>query len=97
MLKNNSVQEVKRSMFQIENTKSPGPDGFDSGFYKAAWPFLKNDVTNAVLEFPHNSKILRKINSTTITLIPKKLRCLKLKYNIYQSSIAMTFISEYKN
>lgn len=31
-------KEVKEAMFHIDNNKSPGPDGFGSGFYKAAWP-----------------------------------------------------------
>lgn len=29
-------REVKQAMFQIDNNKSPGPDGFGSGFYKDA-------------------------------------------------------------
>ncbi|XP_015159339.1 uncharacterized protein [Solanum tuberosum] len=58
-------------MFQIYSTKSPGPEGYDSGFYKAAWSLVGEDVTNAVQEFFQNSKILRQINSTSITLNPK--------------------------
>ncbi|KAH0709160.1 hypothetical protein KY284_010587, partial [Solanum tuberosum] len=64
-------QEVKKAMFQIYSTKSPGPEGYDSGFYKAAWSLVGEDVTNVVQEFFQNSKILRQINSTSITLNPK--------------------------
>jgi len=28
-------QEIKSVMFSIPNTKSPSPDGFNSGFFKA--------------------------------------------------------------
>ncbi|KAH0664807.1 hypothetical protein KY285_026013 [Solanum tuberosum] len=62
---------VKTTMFQIDSNKSPGPDGFGSGFYKAAWSIVGQDVTTAVLEFFQNSKLLRQINSTSIALIPK--------------------------
>ncbi|XP_070025730.1 uncharacterized protein [Nicotiana sylvestris] len=30
-------REVKQAMFQIDSNKSPSPDGYGSGFYKAAW------------------------------------------------------------
>ncbi|XP_016460811.1 uncharacterized protein LOC107784236 [Nicotiana tabacum] len=43
--------EVKKAMFSITDTKSPGPDGYGSGFYKAAWSVIGEDVTKAVLEF----------------------------------------------
>ncbi|XP_049406353.1 uncharacterized protein LOC125870027 [Solanum stenotomum] len=36
-----------------------------------AWPIVGEDVTNAVLEFFQNNKILRQIYSTSIALIPK--------------------------
>ena len=28
--------EIKQALFSIPNCKSPGPDGFNSGFYKAS-------------------------------------------------------------
>ncbi|XP_049361885.1 uncharacterized protein LOC125826574 [Solanum verrucosum] len=40
-------------------------------YYKSAWPIVGEDLTNAVLEFFQNNKILRQINSTSIALIPK--------------------------
>ncbi|XP_049346442.1 uncharacterized protein LOC125810992 [Solanum verrucosum] len=45
--------------------------GYGSGFYKAAWSVVGEDVTNAVLEFFQNSKILKQINATSFALIPK--------------------------
>ncbi|XP_019223365.1 PREDICTED: uncharacterized protein LOC109205144 [Nicotiana attenuata] len=42
-------REVKQAMFQIDNNKSPGPDGFGSGFYKAAWPIVGREITATVL------------------------------------------------
>jgi len=30
-------QEIKIALFSIPNIKSPGPDGFSSGYFKATW------------------------------------------------------------
>ncbi|KAH0723423.1 hypothetical protein KY289_006467 [Solanum tuberosum] len=59
-------KEVKKAIFQIDSNKSPGPDGFGSGFYKAAWSIVGQDVTIAALDFFRNSKLLRQINSTKV-------------------------------
>ncbi|XP_070008565.1 uncharacterized protein [Nicotiana sylvestris] len=63
--------EVKAAMFSIEETKSPGPDGYGSGFYKASWSIIGEEVTNAILEFFENGQLLTQISSTIIALIPK--------------------------
>ncbi|KAL2232501.1 UNVERIFIED_CONTAM: hypothetical protein Sindi_1430100 [Sesamum indicum] len=38
------------SSFDIAEDKAPGPDGFSSGFYKAAWPVVGTEITKAVVE-----------------------------------------------
>ncbi|XP_019236521.1 PREDICTED: uncharacterized protein LOC109216785 [Nicotiana attenuata] len=53
-------REVKQAMFQIDNNKSPGPERFGSGFYKAAWSIVGRDITEAVLEFFQNGNMLSK-------------------------------------
>ncbi|XP_019225085.1 PREDICTED: uncharacterized protein LOC109206690 [Nicotiana attenuata] len=53
------------------DTKSPGLDGYGSGFYKAALTIIGEDVIKAVLEFLETGELLTQINSTSITLIPK--------------------------
>ncbi|XP_019254086.1 PREDICTED: uncharacterized protein LOC109232821 [Nicotiana attenuata] len=57
-------------MFQINSNKSPGPDGYGSGFYNASWKIVGQDVTEAVMEFFQNGKLLKYLNSTIIALIP---------------------------
>ncbi|KAL0293373.1 UNVERIFIED_CONTAM: Transposon TX1 uncharacterized protein [Sesamum angustifolium] len=37
-------EEVKIAFFDIEEDKAPGPDGFSSGFFKAAWPVVGEEV-----------------------------------------------------
>ncbi|XP_056691809.1 uncharacterized protein [Spinacia oleracea] len=64
-------EEVKYAMFSINGDKAPGPDGFGSHFFRENWNIVGEDVTKAVLDFFHTGKLLKEINSTTITLIPK--------------------------
>ncbi|KAH0735285.1 hypothetical protein KY285_010992 [Solanum tuberosum] len=63
--------EVKQAMFGIDINKSPGPDGYGSGFFKEAWCLIGEDITQAVLQFLENGKLLTQINATVISLIPK--------------------------
>ncbi|KAL9227736.1 hypothetical protein vseg_003388 [Gypsophila vaccaria] len=64
-------KEVKETMFSIPNTKSPGPDGFTSKFFKDAWNVFGEDVVVAVKDFFEHKKLLTQVNSTNLTLIPK--------------------------
>ncbi|KAK6146980.1 hypothetical protein DH2020_017892 [Rehmannia glutinosa] len=64
-------QAIKMALFDIEDDRSPGPDGFSSGFFKKSWDVVGNDVIAAVTEFFDSSKLLRQINHTVIALIPK--------------------------
>ncbi|XP_011101901.1 uncharacterized protein LOC105179939 [Sesamum indicum] len=51
--------EVKEAFFGIEEDKAPGLDGYSAGFYKVAWPIVGREVTNAILEFFHNGRLLK--------------------------------------
>nr|XP_016481576.1 PREDICTED: uncharacterized protein LOC107802576 [Nicotiana tabacum] len=66
-----TVNEVKHAMFSIDVNKISGPDGYGSGFYREAWSIIGNYVTTTILEFMENGKLLRQVNSTVISLIPK--------------------------
>ncbi|KAL2235448.1 UNVERIFIED_CONTAM: hypothetical protein Sindi_1277000 [Sesamum indicum] len=65
--------DVKQAVFDIADDKAPGPDGYSSGFFKAAWPVVGQEVTKAVLEFFSTGKLLKQVNSTLLALIPKEL------------------------
>ncbi|KAL0455349.1 UNVERIFIED_CONTAM: hypothetical protein Slati_0874100 [Sesamum latifolium] len=66
-----SREEIKLAFFDIEEDKAPGPDGYSSGFYKAAWPIIGEEITNAILEFFTTGRLLKQVNTTLLALIPK--------------------------
>ncbi|KAF7810342.1 reverse transcriptase [Senna tora] len=43
--------EIETVVFQMEGSKSPGPDGFATKFYQELWPTVEDDVTNMVASF----------------------------------------------
>lgn len=51
--------------------KSPGIDGYNAEFFKTYWEIIGEEVTNGVLQFFENGKLLKGVNTTTVTLVPK--------------------------
>ncbi|KAL2252863.1 UNVERIFIED_CONTAM: Transposon TX1 uncharacterized protein [Sesamum indicum] len=64
-------EDVKNVVFDISEDKALGPDGYSSGFFKAAWPVVGTEITRAVLNFFSTGKLLKQVNSTLLALIPK--------------------------
>ena len=52
--------------------KAPGPYGFTLEFFKAYWEIIKHDVYKVVEDSRRSSSILKSLNATMITLIPKE-------------------------
>ncbi|KAL0393915.1 UNVERIFIED_CONTAM: hypothetical protein Slati_4357700 [Sesamum latifolium] len=52
-------EDIKLVIFDIAEDKSPGPDGYSSGFYKAAWPVIGEEMTWAIMEFFSIGRLLR--------------------------------------
>ena len=67
-----TTEEVKRALFQMHPSKSPGLDGMSPFFFQKYWHVVGGDVTNVVLSVLHSGHFLRKMNYTHIVLIPKK-------------------------
>ncbi|KAK4384423.1 hypothetical protein Sango_3062400 [Sesamum angolense] len=73
-----SREEIKDAFFDIAEDKAPGPDGYSSGFYKAAWPVIGEEMIKAILEFFTTGRLLKQVNTTILALIPKTglpMRC----------------------
>ena len=66
-----SPADITKTMFRLNQNKSPGPDGFTSGFYKASWGILGTEVINAIIAFFNSSSLPQATNSTILTFLPK--------------------------
>ncbi|GKV27405.1 hypothetical protein SLEP1_g36578 [Rubroshorea leprosula] len=66
-----SEKEIKETVWECEDSKSPGPDGFNFRFVKAMWEDIKADVVGFVQEFQKHGKIVKGSNASFIVLIPK--------------------------
>ena len=42
---------IKEALFSIPNTTSPGPNGYNSGFYKVSWHKIGPLVCEAMRDF----------------------------------------------
>lgn len=64
--------EVKAAVWNCDSSGSPGPDGFTFGFFKEAWPVIKSDILKMMADFHRFGKIVKGLNPSFISLIPKK-------------------------
>ncbi|XP_074277007.1 uncharacterized protein LOC141600662 [Silene latifolia] len=64
--------EIKEALFSIPDIKSLGPDGYTSKFFKDALGEIGGDV-NAVQDFFQHKQLLKQLNATNLTLIPKSI------------------------
>uniref|UniRef100_A0A803NSM9 DUF4283 domain-containing protein n=1 Tax=Cannabis sativa TaxID=3483 RepID=A0A803NSM9_CANSA len=64
-------KDVKKAMFGIHSTKSPGLDGFGLGFFKSLWKEIRADVSKAILNFFEEGSMPISLKDAIITLIPK--------------------------
>lgn len=71
MLRPFTENDVKMALFFIPGDKSPGPDGFRSGFYKDSWSVIGADVTRPVLDFFETERLLKQVNAIVLTFIPE--------------------------
>lgn len=65
-------EEVSEAIKEMQNGKAPGPDGFNVDFFKACWNIVKQDIQNVVEDSRMNRTILKVLNTSFISLIPKQ-------------------------
>ena len=64
-------EEIKETLFQMQNLKALGPDGFLTFFYKEFWPIARDVVTDTVISFFIDRYLPKEANSSLIVLISK--------------------------
>ena len=72
-------EEIKEVLFRMPGNKSPGPDGFTTEFFKEAWEIIGDDITMAVQSFFVKGFLPKGLNSTILTLVPKKVEAKMMK------------------
>jgi hypothetical protein len=65
-------EEIDKIIKELPSNKSPGPDGSNGDFFKRCWPIIANDFYELCADFFEGLVCLRSINSSYITLVPKK-------------------------
>nr|GEU84481.1 RNA-directed DNA polymerase, eukaryota [Tanacetum cinerariifolium] len=66
-----SQEEIRSTVWDCGENKSPGPDGFTFEFYRKYWEFVGPDLCGAVEHFFENGSFSKGCNSSSIALIPK--------------------------
>ncbi|GKU89877.1 hypothetical protein SLEP1_g3954 [Rubroshorea leprosula] len=66
-----SEDEIKAAVWDCGSDKAPGPDGFNFTFFKKMWSEIKDDIVEFVQEFHKNGKLVKGLNVSFLTLIPK--------------------------
>ena len=71
LLRTVTDEEIHNAMFSIPGDKSPGPDGFGTHFFKDTWSTVGTEISAAIKDFFTSGKLLKEVNTTILTLIPK--------------------------
>jgi hypothetical protein len=66
-----TATEVETALRQMALLTAPGPDGLPPIFFQNHWHLIGADVVRGVLSSLNSGKLVRSINHTNITLIPK--------------------------
>ena len=64
-------KDIKKALFSVPNHKSPGPDGYSSGFFKATWDIMGGLVCAPVRQFFETGQLPSSLGHTKLVLIPK--------------------------
>jgi len=64
-------QEIKRALFQMHPDKAAGPDGYNAFFFRRNWNVIGENVCTAIHSFFNSGRLLKEVNHTLVTLVPK--------------------------
>ena len=66
-----SREEIAAAFLSIHPNKAPGPDGFNSHFFRSAWDSIGEEIISGIKYFFDTGRLLKELNTTVIALIPK--------------------------
>lgn len=68
-----SMEEVWDAVKGCDGNRVPGPDGFNMACIQKCCKYMRSDLFQFMQEFFINSKLVIRLNSSFVTLIPKKI------------------------
>lgn len=71
LTKSITMEEVKVVVLSFGAFKAPRPDGFPPSFFQVYWEIVSKDLLTVVKDFFRSGKILNKMNTTFLSLVPK--------------------------
>ena len=77
-----SYEEVRAAVFEMEDNKALGPDGYPTEFYEAFWDTIKVDLMAMFMDFQNGNLLLHSLNFGIITLLPKKTNDVQIQQYI---------------
>ncbi|GKC29501.1 hypothetical protein Tco_1036795 [Tanacetum coccineum] len=78
MIRKVTNKEIQDAMLSLGDNKASGPDRYTAAFFKEAWDTILVDVCKAIKEFFTNGVLLKELNHTIISLIPKVVTPLRI-------------------
>uniref|UniRef100_A0A2N9J5V1 Reverse transcriptase domain-containing protein n=1 Tax=Fagus sylvatica TaxID=28930 RepID=A0A2N9J5V1_FAGSY len=65
-------EEIIQVVKDLQEDKSPGPDGFNMAFFQKCWSVVESDVLGFFEEVYEHGTFAHSLNATFVALIPKK-------------------------
>ena len=64
-------KEIRQALFSMHPNKALGTDGMSPLYFQYYWFIIKEDLVSAINSFFHTGYLLKVVNETIISLIPK--------------------------
>jgi hypothetical protein len=71
--------EVWEVMKDMQGDKALGPDGFTMAFFRSCWAVVKHDIMTFFSEFLRRQQLVKSLNVTFVSLVPKKADAVEMK------------------